>query len=403
MPRRADHPGGVRPLLSRGRRVVVDGAPICATCGQAVLPTGLDRWRHVPAGRRFTGRSRWLSPATLTAVCESPTYAELVRRFPGVARTTTEAEWLEGRRRLVAYAAALDSVRRRRSLRRDENPYLDLVGMLAAPAPLEQLPGGHFGPPAAWNLPLGLAAMLDLGQRRRELVALFAWAIPNADALGTIARYAPILECGAGMAYWTALLQAGGVDAVAYDARPPGEESANEYHPTGGRPWTSVTPGASATAVRSHVGRTLLICWPPYDDEAASYSVLRSYRGEILLYIGEGPGGATGTARFHRELALNWTLLEQVDLPRWPWTTDRLVVYRRNPVRRPHTVRDRCFECGRFLTTGSIGRCDRCVECRPPALALQQGRHRLEYSAEMLANLPPALRWALERSSNRIR
>lgn len=403
MPRLADHPNGVRPLLSRGRRVVVDAAPICATCGRAVLPTGPDRWRHVPTGRRFTGRSRWLSPASLAAVRDSPTYAELVGRFPAVARTTTEAEWLEGRRRLVEYAAALDRVRRRRSLRRDENPYVELIGILAAPAPSEGQPAEHFGRPTAWELPPGLAAVLDLGQRRRELVALFAWAIPNPEALAMIARFAPILECGAGMAYWTALLQARDVDAVAYDARPPGGDSANEYHPADRRPWTPVKPGSSVTAVRSYPNRTLLLSWPPYDDEAASYSVLRAYRGDVLLYIGEGAGGATGTARFHRELALNWSLLEQVDLPRWPWASDRLLVYRRNPTRRPHTVRDRCFECGRFLTTGSIGRCYRCFERHPPALALQQGRHRLEYSAEMLADLPSALRWALERSPSRIR
>lgn len=403
MPLLADHPDGVRPLLSRGRRVIVDAAPICATCGRAVLPTGPDRWRHVPPGRRFTGRSRWLSSAPLAAVRDVPTYAELVSRFPAVARTTTSTEWLEGRRRLVEYAAALARFSKRRLLRRGENPYLDLMELLTAPAPSEVEPAGHPGRPTPVSLPPGLAALLDLTQRRRELVALFAWAIPNSDALGAVARFAPILECGAGMAYWTALLRAHGVDAVAYDARPPGGVSANEYHPAGRRPWVSVRPAASVAAVRSHPDRTLLLCWPPYDDEAASYSVLRAYRGDVLLYIGEGSGGATGTARFHRELALNWSLLEQVDVPRWPWTSDRLLIYRRNLARRPHTVRDRCFECGRFLATGAIGRCDRCFELRPPALALRQGRHRLEYSTEMLAGLPAALRLALERSASRIR
>jgi len=39
-------PGGIQPLLSAGRRVVVDGHAICAVCGGAVEPIGPDRWRH---------------------------------------------------------------------------------------------------------------------------------------------------------------------------------------------------------------------------------------------------------------------------------------------------------------------------------------------------------------------
>ena len=40
-----------------------------------------------------------------------------------------------------------------------------------------------------------------------------------------------------------------------------------------------------------------------------------------LIYIGE-PEGATGSVRFHRELALNWTLEEEVRLPNWPKLRD---------------------------------------------------------------------------------
>lgn len=387
MARLADHPEGIRPLLARGRRVVVDGAPICSVCGRAVTPAGVDRWRHLPAGRAYPTRSRWLSSVPPDAVLTSATFGELTTRFPALARTTTDTEWLEGRRRLAKYAAALAAARRRRRWRAGENPYLELVRTLGAPA---------------WRLSPGLAVVLDLPQRRRELAALFSWAIPTADALAVVARFAPVIEPGAGMAYWTALLRAARVDAVASDLHPPGAGSVNRYHPGGHNAWTPVARTASAPAVRAHPDRTLLLCWPPLDDDAASYSVLRAYRGDILLYVGEGADGATGTARFHRELALNWSIVEQVRLPTWPWTADRLVVYRRHPLRRPHTVRDRCFQCGRFLPTGSIGRCDPCFRRRPPALAIRQGRHRLEYTDEMVLAMPPALRLALERSRNRI-
>jgi hypothetical protein len=58
--------------------------------------------------------------------------------------------------------------------------------------------------------------------------------------------------------------------------------------------------------------------------------VLRRLRADAVLYVGEGPGGATGSARFHHELALNWTPAEQVAVPRWPGLRDKLVIYRRN-------------------------------------------------------------------------
>jgi hypothetical protein len=106
--------------------------------------------------------------------------------------------------------------------------------------------------------------------------------------------------------------------------------------------------------------------------------------------------------RFHRELALNWSLDEEIDLPHWPRLDDRLRVYRRNPVRRKQLQRDRCDECRRFMSTGSLGRCDACFKRRPPALALKSGRHRAEFTREMLESMPPALRKAYESSPNRI-
>lgn len=123
-----------------------------------------------------------------------------------------------------------------------------------------------------------------------------------------------------------------------------------------------------ARGIEKHRDRTLVLCWPPYEDDAASYAPLRAYRGEVAIYIGEGDDGATGSIRFHRELDLNWTLVEQIDLLHWPRLRDRLTVYRRNPARRAHRDRDRCDECKRFVGTGSIGRCDLCFARRPPGL-----------------------------------
>jgi hypothetical protein len=140
------------------------------------------------------------------------------------------------------------------------------------------------------------------------------------------------------------------------------------------------------------------------DDSEKRSPIART--GEVrlmVIHIGEREEGATGSVRFHRELALNWTLAEELELPHWPRLQDRVMVYRRNAVRRAHVERDRCFECRRYIPTGAIGRCDACFRGRPPALALKVGRHRVEYPREVVEAMPPALRRAFEASPARIR
>jgi hypothetical protein len=287
---------------------------------------------------------------------------------------------VEAAKLLAEYRARLEDQARAAQRAAGENPCLELMTMLLA-APRE------------------LWAELELEDRRRELASLFCWGVPNDRALEVLAAHAPLVECGAGMGYWSALLRARGVEVVAYDAAPPGKAS-NEYHRFSREAWTTVEAQDSTLAARRHGDRTLFLCWPPFDDDRSSYAVLRAYRGEKLVFVGEG---ATGSVRFHRELALNWTLEEEVRLPNWPRLRDTLMVYRRNAVRRPLRERDRCFECHRFIPTGAIGRCDWCFNHKPSALAVQVGKHRVEYRQEMLDAMPAERRRALEGSPNRIR
>jgi hypothetical protein len=344
----------VRPLLSAGRRVLVDGHPICAECGGAVEPVAPEQWRH--------GLSR---RARVTPL--APSYQHFTRRFPWLS--VSEQEWQDAARSLSDYRKRLKTLAGRQQLGAGENPYLDLFRHLMASRP---------------------SPLLDLGERRRELASVFSWAIPTDAALELVSRYAPLIECGAGLGYWLALLRARGVDAIGCDRRVR-------------RPWTKIQREVSVKAVRRHPGRTLVLCWPPYDDDAASYETLRAYRGDVVIHIGERDEGPTGSVRFHRELALNWTLVEELELPHWPRLQDRVMTYRRNAGRRAHVQRDRCFECQRYIPTGAIGRCDACFRRRPPALALKVGRHRVEYPANVVQAMPPALRKAFEASPARIR
>lgn len=354
---------GVRPLLSAGRRVTVDAHPICDVCGAAVEPVRPGEWRH--------GLSRRPRVTPLAS------YREFQRRFPWLA--VPQDEWRRAAVALAAYRNRLQTFQKKALLDAGENPCLELFRLLTT-APTR---------------------LVDLEERRRELASLFSWAIPTDEALGLLARHAPLVECGAGTGYWLALLRARGVDAIGFDRARPGRR--NAYHRGRRRRWTAVQRMDSAEAARKHPERTLVLCWPPYQDDKASYEVLRAYRGDTVIHIGEPGEGATGSVRFHRELALNWTAVGEAALPNWPRLQDRVVVYRRNAVRLALRERDRCFECKKFMPTGALGRCDACFEKRPPALALRLGRHRVEYPRAVLEAMPPALRKAFESSPARIR
>jgi hypothetical protein len=394
------------PLLARGRLVTVDGHPVCESCGSPVMPADAGRWEHVPEGSPFPSRSRWFSAITWTELRGMRSYRDFTRRYPWTVRRelcggdiTTEEDWAEGTRRLRDYHGQLTAARRQRRIHPRENPYLELVQVLAG------------GARVSWeSVPGGLRTVLDLPARRRELAAVFSCAIPDKAALATVARHGPLLECGAGTGYWAALLADGGCDVLASDASPSSGAENGSGSPVGGpvapgghRAWTEVLALDAVSAVRAHPDRALFLCWPPPDDDSASYAALRAYRGDVLAYAGdapgtEGSGAAAGTVRFHRELALNWTPAGQAALPIWPGQHDRLVIYRRNRVRRPLAGRERCPECKKFLPMGSAGRCDRCFNRNPPAMALLVNGHRVEYPQVVIDTMPPGLRKALERS-----
>jgi hypothetical protein len=379
--------GDVRPLLARGQLVTVDGHPVCEVCGAAAAPGQAGRWAHVPPGRAFPRGSRWFAPVTWAELRGLRSYAEFVARYPWTVHKelcggaiTSEADWREGVLRLRSYRSLLTSARRHRVLRGAENPYLGLARVLA---------GARDEADLSWSVPGGVGSVLNLPARRRELAALFSWAIPADGALAVLSRHAPLVEVGAGTGYWAGMLRARGVDVAATDLAPPR------------RPWTAVAAASAAATARARDsgGRTLFLCWPPHDDDGASYAALRAYRGELVAYLGGGPGGPAGTVRFHRELTLNWHPAEQAAVPNWPGLRDRLVVYRRNPVRRPLVPRDRCVSCRRFLPTGAAGRCDWCFARQPPAMALRVNGHRVEYPREVVDAMPAGLRLALERST----
>lgn len=170
-------------------------------------------------------------------------------------------------------------------------------------------------------------AFVEVTAARNRACQEFAWAIPTAEAIAAIARHGPVVELGAGTGYWAALLKEAGVDVVCYDALPP-DSKVNPYHQDAPR-YHPIAPGGPEQ-LAGHSDRTLILCWPPYDDPMA-YNALVAYKGETVIYIGEGQGGCTGDDRFHHRLARLYEPSTHVTLPTWPGIHDSLTVYRRRP------------------------------------------------------------------------
>lgn len=163
-------------------------------------------------------------------------------------------------------------------------------------------------------------------RRRPDLVAKFAWALPCDEALRTLKRYSPIVEIGAGTGYWAYLLRKRRVVIRAYDRYPPHRDP-NPFHPDQ-RVWTTVARGGPEKAAQ-YPDRTLFLCWPPYKSKMA-LNALTQYRGQTVIYVGEGDGGCTGCDMFHAKLDREWSCVETVTLPQWPGIRDRLTVWKRS-------------------------------------------------------------------------
>jgi hypothetical protein len=164
---------------------------------------------------------------------------------------------------------------------------------------------------------------------RMALCRLFAWSIPNREALEAIASCGPIIEIGAGSGYWAHLLRSRyKVNILAYD-RKPLTRGTNWYH-RGAKPWTGVLRGRPVKA-KKYPNRALMMSWPPYNTSMAT-ECLKHYTGNTVIYIGESWGGCTGDSEFHDLLSEQFEIKHDVTIPQWDGVNDYLEIRVRKDV-----------------------------------------------------------------------
>ncbi|MBC6469354.1 hypothetical protein [Actinomadura alba] len=196
-----------------------------------------------------------------------------------------------------------------------DNPYWQLV---------RQLPSVGAGEGGEGVAADGFARGLPVGHHL--LTKRYSWAIPSPGDIAWLGRMlgrSGLVEIGAGSGYWAWQARQAGIDVLAYE---PSDPADNGY--SDGIEYVTTLRG-DHTAAGRHPDRALLLCWPSQDDPWAALA-LAAYRGDLLIYIGEGPGGHCADDGFFELLSSRWTRVGSSP-HHVPWSRTRctMTAYRR--------------------------------------------------------------------------
>jgi hypothetical protein len=160
-------------------------------------------------------------------------------------------------------------------------------------------------------------------QHRGILVSKYAWAIPNKKAIKELCKYSPLVEIGAGTGYWANLVKQMGGIVDCYDKY---LLDKNYYKHT--THYTNIKEGDESILNNISPKVNLFLCWPPYNSSMAN-KCLNIFKGNYLIYIGEGYDGCTGDNMFHEELEKKWEEINVINIPQWFEIHDYMFIYKR--------------------------------------------------------------------------
>ena len=162
---------------------------------------------------------------------------------------------------------------------------------------------------------------------RDTLVAKYAWAIPDGNAIELLAGMSPIIEMGAGNGYWAKLIAEAGGRIEPYDKCP------GEHHHAAPPSylWYPVRAGGPEAITEAHRDHVLLLVWPPYGGSLAHEALTRylDVGGNTVVFVGESDGGCTADESFFELLEARFDAVGCAGIPQWWGLHDSLTVYRR--------------------------------------------------------------------------
>jgi hypothetical protein len=160
---------------------------------------------------------------------------------------------------------------------------------------------------------------------REEHISLYGFSVLIEAAVEAIRPFAPLLEVGAGGGYWSYELKRAGVDCHPTDPYPLGSKSQRYKF---SKSWCETEQLTALEAIAKYSTRTLLTIWPDYNG-AWTGEMIDAYRGDCVIYVGEGNGGCTGDERLHNLLEERFELIETVGLPQFDGIHDRMEIHKR--------------------------------------------------------------------------
>ena len=170
---------------------------------------------------------------------------------------------------------------------------------------------------------------------RDPFVRSFSWAIPYSSTLAKLGTslkgYSRILEVGAGTGLWAHLLkELHGIPVIPTDQSDGNYDRHKQYR------YCSVEVIDSVAAIAKHDPEVLLLIWAPFSDPGSPFpeppmatNSLKAFKGNLLVWVGEGHGGCNGDDSFFKELDENWEYVDQISMPRWYQINDECVIYQR--------------------------------------------------------------------------
>ena len=163
-----------------------------------------------------------------------------------------------------------------------------------------------------------------------KLLKKYAWAVPTREAIEAIARFAPIIEIGAGAGYWTWLLRQLGVEVASFDVEPIPQKD-GQHRSVSELRFTEVLQG-DEQKILGYPDHTLFLCYPPTGHPVGS-NCLKLYQRQHLIYVGPTwrAGQESGDLQFHATLENEWDLAEKVEIPRYACSDDCVFIYKRLP------------------------------------------------------------------------
>lgn len=166
--------------------------------------------------------------------------------------------------------------------------------------------------------------VMETWGKRHDHVRQFAWTITAPHTIEFVSRNSGhhVVDPMAGSGYWAYLLRQAGHRVTAADVSPGNNIWAEKC-------WTVMdTRDARATAYQAGPNATMLLAWPLYS-APIGLQTIRAFRGNRLIYIGEGEGGCCGDDAMFAELERSWREVDCHKPAQWEGIHDYVTVYKR--------------------------------------------------------------------------